>query len=70
MVSVREAQLEDTGSGLTPLTQGWFVVNVRDAQWWFAETSDGRVVPARAAAELGSSAVGVAARSATGSSSP
>ena len=28
------AQLEDFGSGLTPVTQGWFVVNVRDAEWW------------------------------------
>jgi uncharacterized cupin superfamily protein len=31
------AQLEDFGSGLTPVTQGWFVVNVRDAEWWFSE---------------------------------
>ena len=29
-----EAQLEDFGSGLTPVTEGWFVVNVRDAEWW------------------------------------
>ena len=29
-----EAQLEDFGSGLSPVTQGWFVVNVRDAEWW------------------------------------
>src|SRR4030095_13471297 len=33
-----EAKLEDSGSGLTPVTEGWFVVNVRDAEWWFAET--------------------------------
>jgi uncharacterized cupin superfamily protein len=39
---VTEAQLEDLGSGLTPVTQGWFVVNVRDAEWWFAETRGGR----------------------------
>ena len=32
-----EAQLEDIGSGLTPVTDGWFVVNVRDAEWWFTE---------------------------------
>jgi uncharacterized cupin superfamily protein len=32
-----EAQLEDFGSGLTPVTNGWFVVNVRDAEWWFVE---------------------------------
>ena len=37
-----EAQLEDFGSGLTPVTQGWFVVNVRDAEWWFAETRGAR----------------------------
>jgi uncharacterized cupin superfamily protein len=39
---VRETQLEDFGSGLTPVTQGWFVVNVRDAEWWFAETRGAR----------------------------
>ena len=32
-----EAQLEDSGSGLAPVTDGWFVVNVRDAEWWFSE---------------------------------
>jgi uncharacterized cupin superfamily protein len=39
---MRGAQLEDTGSGLTPVTEGWFVVNVRDAEWWFAETRGAR----------------------------
>jgi uncharacterized cupin superfamily protein len=34
---VPEAQLEDSGSGLAPVTDGWFVVNVRDAEWWFSE---------------------------------
>ena len=29
-----EAPLEDFGSGLTPVTEGWFVVSVRDAEWW------------------------------------
>ena len=29
-----EAQLEDTGAGLAPTGDGWFVVNVRDAEWW------------------------------------
>ena len=29
-----EAQLEDFGSGLSPVTEGWFVANVRDAEWW------------------------------------
>ena len=28
-----EAPLEDKGSGLAPVGPGWFVVNVRDAQW-------------------------------------
>src|SRR5205814_10093286 len=37
IASVREAQLEDSGSGLAPVTHGWFVVNVRDAEWWFSE---------------------------------
>src|SRR5438093_12980678 len=40
--SVPEAQLEDFGSGLTPVSQGWFVVNVRDAEWWFAESRGAR----------------------------
>ena len=30
---VEEAQLEETPSGLAPATDGWFVVNVRDAAW-------------------------------------
>src|SRR5947207_14534929 len=42
IASVREAQLEDPGSGLTPVTQGWFVVNVRDAEWWFSERRGAR----------------------------
>ena len=36
-----EAQLEDFGSGLAPVTEGWFVVNVRDAEWWFSERRGG-----------------------------
>jgi uncharacterized cupin superfamily protein len=39
---VQEARLEDSGAGLAPVTQGWFVVNVRDAEWWFAETRGAR----------------------------
>jgi len=31
---VPEARLEDSGSGLAPAEEGWFVVNVRDAEWW------------------------------------
>ena len=37
-----EARLADFGSGVTPVSQGWFVVNVRDAEWWFAETRGAR----------------------------
>src|SRR5215471_1085445 len=29
-----EAPLEDSGAGLGPAGDGWFVVNVRDAEWW------------------------------------
>jgi len=39
---VPEARLEDSGSGLTPVTRGWFVVNVCDAEWWFAESRGAR----------------------------
>ena len=31
---VPEAPLEDTGAGLAPAGDGWFVVNARDAQWF------------------------------------
>jgi uncharacterized cupin superfamily protein len=34
---VAEARLEDNGSGLAPTGDGWFVVNVRDAQWLTSE---------------------------------
>ena len=34
---MREAQLDNYGSGLAPVTEGWFVVNVRDAEWWSSE---------------------------------
>ncbi|MDX6508633.1 MAG: hypothetical protein QOG81_385 [Gaiellaceae bacterium] len=30
---VEEARLEDTGAGLAPASDGWFVVNVADAAW-------------------------------------
>ena len=29
-----EAHLDDSGAGLAPTDAGWFVVNVRDAEWW------------------------------------
>ena len=35
---VKEARLEDAGSGLAPISEGWFVVNVRDAEWFSSET--------------------------------
>jgi quercetin dioxygenase-like cupin family protein len=34
---VPEARLEDHGAGLAPVTDVWFVVNVRDAEWWTSE---------------------------------
>jgi quercetin dioxygenase-like cupin family protein len=37
-----QAQLKDSGSGLAPVTEGWFVVNVRDAEWWFAGSRGAR----------------------------
>lgn len=33
-----EARLEDSGAGLAPATDGWFVVNVRDTAWLTSET--------------------------------
>jgi len=35
---VPEAPLADSGSGLVPTGAGWFVVNVRDAEWWVSKT--------------------------------
>ncbi len=37
-----EAPLEDSGSGLAPASEGWFVVNVRDAQWLTSEKGEKR----------------------------
>jgi uncharacterized cupin superfamily protein len=36
---VPEARLDNFGSGLAPANDGWFVVNVRDAEWWTSEKS-------------------------------
>ena len=33
-----EAHLEDSGSGLVPASDGWFVVNVRDSRWFTSDT--------------------------------
>jgi uncharacterized cupin superfamily protein len=35
---VPEAKFDHAGSGLAPASEGWFVVNVRDAEWWTSET--------------------------------
>jgi uncharacterized cupin superfamily protein len=32
-----EAPLEDTGSGLVPAGDGWFVANARESRWWHVE---------------------------------
>ena len=37
---VPEAPLEEKGSGLTPAGEGWFVVNVRVAQWLTSEKGE------------------------------
>src|SRR5512141_2646174 len=38
--TVPEARLEGSGSGLAPASDGWFVVNVRDAQWLTSENGE------------------------------
>ncbi len=42
LARVREAPLEDAGSGLLPASDGWFVVNVRDARWLTTEGGEKR----------------------------
>jgi uncharacterized cupin superfamily protein len=50
-----EARLEQVGNGLAPVTEGWFVVNARDAAWLQHDAfgfrcrfeTDGRVASAR-----------------------
>jgi uncharacterized cupin superfamily protein len=41
---MEEARLDDVGSGLTPLSPGWFVVNVGDAAWLRHDAFGGRCV--------------------------
>jgi uncharacterized cupin superfamily protein len=41
---VEEARLEDVGSGLTPVSPGWFVVNVAEAAWLRHDAFGGRCV--------------------------
>jgi uncharacterized cupin superfamily protein len=39
-----EARLEEVGSGLAPVTNGWFVVNVAEAAWLRNDAFGGRCV--------------------------
>lgn len=39
---MNEARLEDSGSGLSPTSEGWFVVNVRDATWLTSQDGEKR----------------------------
>jgi uncharacterized cupin superfamily protein len=32
---VPEAELRDSGAGLAPVSDGWFVMNARDARWFY-----------------------------------
>jgi uncharacterized cupin superfamily protein len=41
---VEEARLEDVGSGLAPLSPGWFVVNAAEAAWIRNDAFGGRCV--------------------------
>jgi uncharacterized cupin superfamily protein len=41
---VEEARLEEVGSGLAPVSDGWFVVNVGEAAWLRNEAFGGRCV--------------------------
>jgi uncharacterized cupin superfamily protein len=41
---VQEARLEDVGSGLAPVSPGWFVVNVGEAAWLRHDAFGGRCV--------------------------
>jgi uncharacterized cupin superfamily protein len=50
---VAEARLEDSGSGLSPTSDGWFLVNVRDAAWLTSENGDKRPSGAECSFESG-----------------
>jgi uncharacterized cupin superfamily protein len=43
-MGIEEARLEDVGSGLAPVSPGWFVVNTADAAWVRSEAFGGRCV--------------------------
>ncbi len=51
--SIPEAPLKDKGSGLAPVGEGWFVVNVRDAQWLTSERGDKKPSGSECAFESG-----------------
>jgi uncharacterized cupin superfamily protein len=48
-----EARLEDAGSGLAPTSDGWFVVNVADAQWLTSENGEKKSSGSECAFESG-----------------
>jgi uncharacterized cupin superfamily protein len=50
---VPEARLDDSGSGLAPASDGWFVVNVRDAQWLTSENGEKKPSGSECAFESG-----------------
>lgn len=43
-MAVKEARLEEVGSGLAPVNPGWFVVNVGEAAWVRNDAFGGRCV--------------------------
>jgi uncharacterized cupin superfamily protein len=43
-MTINEAQLEDVGSGLAPVSPGWFVVNAAQAAWVRNDSFGGRCV--------------------------
>lgn len=55
---MREAPLEDKGSGLAPVGDGWFAVNVRDAQWLSSEGGEGRPSGSECSFESGAAEFG------------
>jgi uncharacterized cupin superfamily protein len=42
-VTVSEARLEQTDTGLRPVGEGWFVVNAREARWLYADGRGARL---------------------------
>jgi uncharacterized cupin superfamily protein len=55
-----EARLEDSGSGLVPAGEGWFVVNVREAEWWTSKTFGSGTVFESEAAEFSQLGINIA----------